>query len=256
MVNEVLLRNLVTCGERYRADFLFLERFSPPQSLRGNWGRALEFFFSRAFYQGRNDKVSERVECAALKVLGPRLSAPPMLTGEPDLKELRKLLGQKIGKGKVGKARDVEMVLDAFRFVSSLPSQNVVAYSIERIEAGATYGHFVELQKSLNPSGGIVSVGPKVASFYLRDVVSLFDLEARIPEEQQACLQPVDGWVRKVAARAGLVEAGAADDDVRHAIAVACRSRGYSPLLLNQGCWYAGARSFDLLMDALGGNVS
>jgi hypothetical protein len=94
-------------------------------------------------------------------------------------------------------------------------------------------------------------VGPKIAAFYLRDVVSLFELEDNVSEGFQFTLQPVDVWVRRVAFNIGIVPKGTSHRDVSRAIIDLCKSEDCSPLQFNQGAWYAGAHAFALLMEKL-----
>ena len=60
-------------------------------------------------------------------------------------------------------------------------------YSLNKIDRG----ELDELWNSLRQN--ITQVGPKIASFYLRDLVSLFGLELKIPvDEQIMYLFPID----------------------------------------------------------------
>ncbi len=74
-----------------------------------------------------------------------------------------------------------------------------MARSVARIKAGKIESHFRGICKSHLPETGIYQIGPKIAAFYLRDLVTLFGLETFVADEFQYCLQPVDVWVRKVA---------------------------------------------------------
>lgn len=65
-------------------------------------------------------------------------------------------------KGKIGRGKDVEMVISILNFVSGLEDKNIVNYSIYKIKNGEVKEHYYDLQK-------IYSIGPKITSFYLRD---------------------------------------------------------------------------------------
>ena len=247
-MNSAAVKAIIVYGERYRETFL-RSRWTKDQ-LQDDWREAMKFFFDKAFYQGRSDEMSSRVHCAALEVLEPKFSEWQRLPKAWDREELRKSLQAKIGKGKVGRGRDVEMVISSLEYVSKLPCSNIVAHSIQRIEAEEIDQHFYKLQKAKNEAG-IIQVGPKIASFYLRDVVSLFELEDKVSDDFQFTLQPIDTWVRKVAFYTGMVSEKANDRQIGQEIIDLCNKENCSPLQFNQGAWYAGARAFDLLMENL-----
>lgn len=142
------------------------------------------------------------------------------------------------------------MVLSSLDFIGQLPTLNIVSYSVERVRHGEIDEHYRELQRSQNRNG-IIQVGPKIASFYLRDVVSLCHLEDKVPDGSAFYLQPVDVWVRKLAQKTGIVSHEASDQEVQKAIVALCREYGHSPLQFNQGAWYAGYFALDLLLEML-----
>src|SRR5829696_5190063 len=203
-MNRAMTKAILAYGTRYRNELLLPGDWTR-ESLLEDWTRALRFFLSRAFYQGRSDAVSERVEEATLGVLTPAFSRTDSHPGDWDLDLLRRNLREKVGKGKIGKARDIEMVISTLLYVSRIPDSNFVAHSVRRIEAGEIGQHYDEIQRSQS-EGGIVQVGPKIAAFYLRDVVSLFELEDKVSADFQFTLQPIDVWVRRVAFDTGMVQ--------------------------------------------------
>lgn len=252
-MTETLFDAILSYGDRYRKDLLYM--YYNPKQLLSDWWVALNFFFGRAFYQGRRDDVSEKVYNVAFEILEPKFSG---YNKDSEFLTLHKLnweplnteLKQKIGKDKIGKARDVKMVLSTLDYISNLPNYNIVAYSVECIKAGEINKHYEELQHSRNKEG-IIQVGPKIASFYLRDVVSLFPLESDISYDFQFCLQPVDVWVRKLAIKTGMVSNSATDEQIQEAIILLCQKQDCSPLLFNQGAWYLGHFAFELLIEKL-----
>lgn len=249
LVNTTMTRAILAYGSRYRSELLLSSDLTKEQLLK-DWKAALRFFFSKAFYQGRTDAVSVRVEKAALEVLEAEFSRTDLDLSGWDLDLLRSNLQEKVGKGKVGKARDIDMVISSLRYVNRLPDSNIVAHSVQRIQAGEIGQHYEEIQRARNEAG-IVQVGPKIAAFYLRDVVSLFELEDKVSDKFQFTLQPIDVWVRRVAFSTGMVSEGADAQQVGRAIIDLCSEEGCSPLQFNQGAWYAGANAFRLLMEKL-----
>lgn len=208
----------------------------------------MKFLFDRAFFQGRLDDVSARVRNAVFKALDPELSIVKEHLQEINLHRLRQKLSSNIGKERFGKARDVDMVISTLQYIIRLPNFNIVANSVDSITLSEIDKYYYELQRSAN---GIIQVGPKIASLYIRDVVSLFELEGKVPKEFQFCLQPVDVWVRKIAEKLEIIPKNSTDEKVRQAIINICDKYSCSPLQFNQGAWYAGKFSFDLLIENL-----
>jgi hypothetical protein len=247
MMNECFVQSIVEYGNRYRRKMLGKHN---PDSLLADWWLAFDFFLGRACFQGRRDDVSERVYQAVIDGLRP-LFGSTNKTIIYQQKRSRKWetvkqnLEELIGKGKVGKGRDVEMVLSILDFIGNLPSLNIIGYSVQKIRSGEIREHYGELQRDM------VQVSPKIATFYLKDVLSLYQLEELVPEESAFCLQPIDVWVRKLVKKMGMVGDRASDDDIRKAIIGLCRDHKVSPAQFNQGAWYLGYFAFDLLVEML-----
>jgi hypothetical protein len=244
MVKDQAIRKLLHFGERYRNEYL---RPVSKEDLERDWYGGLSLFLSDSFYQGRLDEVSEKVEKAARAVLdkcfcGHDVSA---LTGCDFDSLLRDLLAV-IGKGKVGKGRDAEMVVEIFRFVSRLPEEkNLTRYSVAAIEHG-------DIQTLREGFMGIRGIGPKIASLYLRDLVDIYDLESKITSEDLGFLQPIDVWVRRVAHKTGILgDEKLSDADIQKRIVCVCRGLGVSALRFNQGAWYLGKNAFEILVETL-----
>lgn len=233
-----LVQAIADYGPRYAADYL--SQFDATLLVSDPWA-GLDFFLSRACFQGRLDTVSERVYQATKQVLEPLLGRGDFAV---KLEELAKTdwqyvcsgLEQRIGKGRVGKARDREMVISALTFVYDRPGSNLAEYSAAEIRRGRIVAHYIELQPSRSP-GGITQVGPKIASFYLRDLVFLCGLEEHVPAESAFVLQPVDAWVHKIGRKLGIVQEGDSDAEVRDAILEVCRTHEVSVIHFNQGAW-------------------
>ena len=97
-------------------------------TLETDWWRAFNFFLGRACYQGRRDEQSDLVYEHACEVLEPFFSNAQRdinyesQKGE-NWKEISTQLCEKIGKGKVGNARDVKMMISALEFYRYSPQQ-------------------------------------------------------------------------------------------------------------------------------------
>lgn len=246
-MNEKLVNAILSYGDRYRKENL---NYDQKDKLLEDWLEALKFFFGRAFYQGRSDVVSKKVYEDAVEVIEHNSSIVNGNLEDRNLELLKGELEAKIGKGKIGKARDVEMIISTLQYARRLPNWNIVLHSIQCINAGDIKRHYDELQKSMNENG-IFQVGPKIASLYILDLVSLFQLENKILFEDLQYLQPVDVWVKKLILKIGIVNETATNEQIRKAIVNFCKEQHCSPLKFNQGSWYAGYYSFDLLLENL-----
>ncbi len=250
-MGKPLFDAVIGYGQKYRERHL---NNIDPAKLASNFWPALDFFLSRACFQGRRDAVSKKVYQAIIEVLEPEFSvsgqaANYIANRRQKWKSLEGALKGRIGKGHVGKARDIHMVLSTLEFVGQLPDWNIVKYSVEQIKQGNLGKHYAELQASNN---GITQVGSKIAAFYLRDVIALYSLDDKVAVDSAYCIQPVDTWVRKLAYRLKIVDEGANDQTIQKAIVEFCQSKGLSPILFNQGAWYIGYYSYDIALDLLG----
>ncbi|MDY6892883.1 MAG: hypothetical protein SVO26_04095 [Chloroflexota bacterium] len=229
------------------------------EKVRQDWWLALIFFFDRAFYQGRSDKISSYFEQATIKAMD---SVLPGSSSEERLLSLEKLgdwldrekwgsqgnplwdaLCKKydIGEGKkygTGRESDRKMVLSSLNFiVNHCDNYNILEHSIQNIQNG-------EIVMLSNKLHDIFSIGDKITSLFLRDTVFLYSLETYLKPEDYYYVLPVDTWVRKIADKLG-IEANA------KAMAIACQQNNVSPIKFNQGAWYLGSHSFSELLDML-----
>jgi hypothetical protein len=251
-MNKKLLDAIVANGDAYC--LRHLSQFNA-RTLETNWWQAFDFFLSRACNQGRRDEMSKRVYESVYQVLSPLFAADQSgknYEAQNDAKWqlVSADLNKRIGKGKVGKARDVEMVISALSYVGRLKERNIVGYSVAQIRGKKLRQHYLELQPR-NGNTGITQVGPKIAAFYLRDIVSIFQLTDCVASEDAFCLQAVDTWVQKVAEKLEIVEKDADTETVQQAIVSVCEKNGISPLRFNQGAWFTGYHAFELVLDLL-----
>jgi hypothetical protein len=249
-MNRRLLDGIVRYGQEYH-DTLLAGRYDP-SVLQQDWWQAFDFFLGHACFQGRGDDVSELVHDSARDVLGPLFAADTSgrVLGKhkaDSWHEIDTQLRDRIGRGKVGKARDVDMIVTALSYISALPGKNIVAHSVAEFRAGRLRQHYDGLQ-GRNGDNGMAQVGPKIAAFYLRDVVSLFSLPEPTDWPSAVCLQPIDVWVRRVLQTIGPDDAGTHALADQLAIVRMCETERVSAVRFNQGAWYMGSKAFELLV--------
>ena len=234
--------NKIKAIEKY--GHLYVERFLQKQiaskaDIYNDPQRATEFFFTKVFYRGRRDELSERFMNATLKTIRER---------RPSKNYDKTLFNNQLISNGVNNGHDRRMVLEVldFTFNSLGPySNNIVQYTIHQIKERKIADVFNELI-------GIHAIGNKLASFYLRDVIIIYQLEKLLkPDEFRYC-QPIDTWVKQVALKIGIITQKDEDiEDTKNAIIKTCLDAGVSPLLFNAGMWMVGAQSFELLIESL-----
>ena len=225
-----------------------IPRFDKERILK-DWWEGTKFFLGKSFYQGRRDIISAKVEERVMKVLNEYIEEngghPEIILEKENLDDIKVHLKKVIGKGKIGRGRDVEMVISILDYLSNISNENIIRYSIDKIKSRNLKEHFLELQK-------IFSIGPKISSFYIRDLISIYNLEDEISKTDWIFLQPVDTWVRKVSFKVGIIDdENEKDRIVREKIVEACLHLGLSPIKYNQGAWYIGYNSLDIVLDNL-----
>ena len=236
------IRDVASLSERYCRENLSSPYFQK-DSLERDWWNGLRLFLNHSFFQGRRDEVSEKVEVAAMPVLNRYFEGHDAnLLTHMDYRGLETDLGAVIGKGKVGKARDIKMLVSIFEFIAALSEKNLTLYSVRKVQQGNLADHYRELQ-------GIRQIGPKITSFYLRDLVCIYELDGFVQQNDLEYLQPVDVWVKKVAQRLGIIPVDkCSDGEARSRIIEMCRQCDVSPLKFNQGAWYLGKNAFEILI--------
>ncbi|WXG43843.1 MAG: hypothetical protein WED04_07390 [Promethearchaeati archaeon SRVP18_Atabeyarchaeia-1] len=201
------------------------------RSLLNDWWIAFRFFCGRCFAQGRRDELSSKFESSTFAILkrffgninaeiedrinslkkqgfldmasfdkyvkthkkkkkAHKIYQEEVARGNPIIKELEK--GRSGTENSTGRERDRLMVLNLLSFATEIPERNIVKYCKRMIEEG-------DIEKAYNQLNSIVSIGPKISSFLLRDITLLYDLEAKISIDDQIYGQPIDTWIAKIA---------------------------------------------------------
>lgn len=236
MTYSDLVNVIIQYSVKYFKDFLEPLVDKREKLLKDNWF-ALEFFLDRIYYQARSDdisrKVSERVKGALWELRNQHVTLDRVLSGDV-LYLLEKKLSDEIGKGKIGMQRDVEMTISLMKFISKIPDHNLLKYLRDKFKTNRVHELFNELQT-------IKGIGPKIASFVLRDFAVLFDLDKNLSKNDFMVLQPIDTWVKKVGLLLKLYNSMDVDENtVREAIVDFCLEHSLPPARFNQGMWYFG----------------
>lgn len=232
------IKSVEQYGQLYVKRFLG-EQISKKDTVYDDWREALDFLFSKVFYRGRRDELSERFMQATLNTLK-----------GVDLKKNydKRLLDDRLQSNGVNNHKDRKMVCEVIDFIFNLPDSygyNIVKYTVERIKKR-------EIESVFNELNGIYAIGDKLSSFYIRDVALVFGLEDKLLADDFQYCQPIDTWVKQVAVKLGIISSQEGDIEIiKSAIINGCQGASTSPLLFNAGAWMVGAKSFDLLIEQL-----
>jgi len=229
------IRRIASFAELYQRDFL--SKYDQTLLKTNSW-EALNFFFERAFMRGRKDILSGVFLGKAIEVLR-KYSLNTILINRK-LAELIKSsdwqndLKQKLYTGGVNNRYDREMIISTLRYICGInEDNNLVMHSINKIEEKSLKELYYELDT-------IFGIGPKLDSFFLRDLICLYKLEEHIEFDDFSFVQPIDTWVEKAIEKLAIAHSIESLDAKREAIIRACKEADVHPISFNQGCWYSG----------------
>ena len=99
-----------------------------------------------------------------------------------------------------------------------------------------------EVEKAFDFMKSIRGIGPKIASFFLRDVKEVLDIT---PKDKRWLLQPIDIWVLRTVNRLSNKLLDVNRDTDREEAAKFIVDNSNNPELVNMGMWVFGARVCD-----------
>lgn len=241
-------------GKKYQKKYLFNEKQKTDlqNSLEKNWYEALKFFFTKSFMRGRKSNISIDFMNKAIKVLDEFSINILDKNGEWE-----KGLEDELKSRGVNNKDDREMVKSIINFILGLKdyNYNLINYILQDYRLKKKF----DVKKIYNELDKIHAVGDKIASLFLRDVACIFDL--KIPYKKQIYLQPIDTWVVQVLKKLNIVQNEVKNSSingnidflktVREAIIKHCDDAKVSSIEFNQGAWYIGFHSFEILFENL-----
>ena len=266
MNKKMMLKQMEHFGDLYRSDFLKLDKpdilsFNNLERLSNSWWYALLSFFGVSFLQGRRDELSNKfIKCAKealnlyffgdeiakkwkLKVLCKTVSPEVFLKVKNDCSQTEEMddFSRMLCEKNVNRERDRKMVLHTLCFVNNLSEydNNIVSYSKTMISEGKLEDLYRELQK-------IHSVGPKIASLWIRDLVTIFGLEEFLGSTAKfwEYMFPVDTWVEQFYRFFKEIKEDSPENSINIQKLVAdmvdqCKQEALNPSKVNQGIWYS-----------------
>jgi len=248
MDTKTLVENIAKFHKNYKDEFL-TDRIKKKDDYLKNSKDALFFILSYSFYQGRRDKISSQFEGRAKETLNQYFSengevlttSTSRITSKDELKEKYRELYNKLKENKVNKEGDRLMVISLVNLIQSSSQKNILKFLIEKIKSNT----MPEIYKTLD---GIWSIGPKIASLILRDIVYIYELEKFLKKDDYHFLQPIDTWVHKISKNIGLINKDKIYKGEAKDITDKCFEFGVNPIYYNQGAWYIGAHSLQILL--------
>ena len=248
MNTKTLVRQIARFYKNYESELL-KEKIRDKNDYLKSPENALFFVLSYSFYQGRRDETSsifeERAKTALESFLGNNnilLYSSPRITEKENLKTKYKGLYDLLIQNKVNKEGDRLMVISLVNFIQFINGKNILHFLIEKIRSKK----IAEAYRNLD---GIWSIGPKIASLILRDVVYIYELENYLSEEEYYFLQPIDTWVHNLSKRIELVNNDKIYRDEAKDITDKCFEFRVNPIHYNQGVWYVGSNSLKILLE-------
>lgn len=247
MNTKTLVRQIARFYKNYEFELL-KERIREKNNYLESPKSALFFVLSYSFYQGRRDELSSIFEERAKRTLESFLGnnnvflySSPKMTDKNNLKTKYKELYDLLKQNKVNKEGDRLMIISLVNFIQLNDEKNILHFLIEQIKSKK----IAEAYRNLD---GIWSIGPKIASLILRDVVYIYELESYLSKEDYYFLQPIDTWVHNLSKRIELVNSDKIYRNEAKDITDKCFEFGVNPIHYNQGVWYVGSNSLKILL--------
>lgn len=249
MNTEMLVKNIAKFHKSYESEFLQDMIKNKDLYLRDPKD-ALFFILSFSFYQGRKNEISQRFERIAKNTLDKLLKSNNILitdlerriTNIEELEIKYDDIYNKLKENGVNKCGDRLMVISLINLIQSSNEKNILNFLIEKIKSNLITDAYETLDS-------VWSIGPKIASLILRDIVYIYKLEDYLKKpDDYYFLQPIDTWVHKLSKKIGLIDKDKIYKDEAKDITDRCFEFGINPIHYNQGAWYIGAHSLQILL--------
>jgi hypothetical protein len=243
---EEKIKFIVEKGNEYKKKYL--DQYNKDTLLTDSW-EALKFYFERSFMRGRKNELSNRFKNAAIKALQEFKISEKLeelkINGwldEKNFKSNENPLQKVLQEARVNNRGDRLMVIETLSFVSDLNEKNIIKWTVEQIKNGKIKEVYMRLIS-------IPWIGDKLASFFIRDTVDLYELESYLSPNDFIFTQPIDTWVRQVCSELGIITGELSNKkspfnkdrtQIKQAILRICNQFKVSPIKFNQGAWYVG----------------
>lgn len=236
------IRFIAGYGSRYR-DELLGDWVSSRSAVLVSPQLAMRRWLNCSFMRGRRDQVSvmflnraNEAIAAVEQQRGATSGLAPVWTTA-----VRTDLESEMVARQVNNQGDRSMVLATFDRANAWPEDNFNI--VARAERLARARALSTIHRELDD---LPWVGDKLACFFLRDVVDVYGVS--VTREDEAFVQPIDTWVFQLAEMIGLAVTWRT---VKQTIIDECLAAGVSPRQFNQGAWYIGTHSLNVLLETV-----
>ena len=238
---------------------LYMEEFN-----KGSY-EAMKDFTAICFYRFRSDTLSDRYIALAKQAID-KLTHTKTLSiekvalldsnGEKLVEEFRDITAsvKKADKGFYKTNKNDEKLLRSI-CNDFIPKLREYDYNVRNF--AKRYLDKAKIKELSEEFREITCVGHKLSSVCLRDLFFFYintypnsglSIES-LSKEQIQCLFPVDTWIRNLCRDIFGIEGS--DDELMDNIIKICESADVSPVYVNHGLWYRGARGQELLINNL-----
>jgi len=222
---------------------------------------ALKLFLSCAFMRGRDDALSLRYLDCAHSIIDSNQNLIFENPGKVIIERSgRKIIGWNINSGnrenkeenkdKTNKSfleayvEEVNregikinpadlILLESVGKMLSDPSFNIIKFTVDNLAEGKAKEAYSYLSKPM--------IKDKIVSLFLRDCTAIFELKPKNKEEFYYLL-PVDTWLEKIGEKIWSTKN-------HKQLKTKMIEETTSPILFNQGAWFVGKYSFELLLE-------
>ncbi len=247
MKAKTLVKGIAKFHKNYEREFL-KERIRNKTHFLQSPKDALFYILDHSFYQGRRDEISRKFEDRAKATLASifenndvLLSSSSRIISKEKLKLKYKKLNKLLIQYKVNKEGDRLMVMSLINFIQSNDEKNILRFLIKQIKTK-------KIPQAFRNLDGIWSIGSKIASLILRDIVYIYKLENYLNRKDYYFLQPIDTWVHQLSNRVGLVHKNKIYRGEAKDITERCFEFKTDPIQYNQGAWYIGSNSLKVVL--------
>jgi hypothetical protein len=249
MIQKIeILQKIKKGSELFRAEHI-ADRRGQKEELKKEWLAALEFFLSRVFFQRFRDEINQRYFKGAIqgiKEIFPAdsdsnkqilfgLQNDGWLNKLDDLDNPIRFHLKKYGVLDRARMSRIKLVISTLNHLTKTEI-NIVNWVLLEIQKGKSLKWVCEYLYK-NQKTKIFGIGFKTASFFLRDFVSIFDIE--VEGEDFFSVQPVDVHVEETAIKLELLPSRGMDKNiiVKKIIEFCCQN-DISPIVFNEGAYY------------------
>jgi len=267
-----ILENISKIGTFYQKEFL-KEKINKRDNLKKDFWEADIEFIRNLFYRGRRDELSFRYEKTGLYLLDNYFGKndkerkrnfatfnkikndieeslhTKINTDDPyyDFDNFRKEYQQQFSKKlkhridlHLTNKEDIKMIISALEFISKeckTTNYNIYVYALDNIKNHKTMKLYEKLKT-------IHQVGQKLASFFIRDLIIVYELKKYLTDEDFKAVFPIDTWVRQVAIKIEICNENDNDKIIIEKLVETFKKHKINELLFNAGAWYLGSRPF------------